>query len=347
MANNSTIAVKFEKISRYFGEIKAVENLSFSVKEGEFFSMLGPSGSGKTTCLRLIAGFEIPDSGNLYIHNREMSNTPPYDRDVNTVFQSYALFPHMSVEENITYCLMLKKIKKRERLKKAEEMLELVQLPGLGNRKPSELSGGQRQRVALARALINHPSVLLLDEPLGALDLKLREKMQIELKDLQRKIGITFIYVTHDQQEALSMSDRVAVFNNGQIEQIGTTKEIYETPRTLFVADFVGSSNVIHGKLSEQIFDKNASFTIRPERIRILPLSEETPSNQEICISGKVTDIQYQGANFKYMVLLDGQHEIVVQQQNLRPNTKHLFQPKIGQEVRLVWNRLDSNEVIL
>ena len=163
MANNSTIAVKFEKVSRYFGEIKAVENLSFSVKEGEFFSMLGPSGSGKTTCLRLIAGFEIPDSGNLYIHNREMSNTPPYDRDVNTVFQSYALFPHMSVEENITYCLMLKKIKKRERLKKAEEMLELVQLPGLGNRNPSELSGGQRQRVALARALINHPSVLLLD----------------------------------------------------------------------------------------------------------------------------------------------------------------------------------------
>ena len=318
MANNSTIAVKFEKVSRYFGEIKAVENLSFSVKEGEFFSMLGPSGSGKTTCLRLIAGFEIPDSGNLYIHNCEMSNTPPYDRDVNTVFQSYSLFPHMSVEENITYCLMLKKIKKRERLKKAEEMLELVQLPGLGNRKP-----------------------------LGALDLKLREKMQIELKDLQRKIGITFIYVTHDQQEALSMSDRIAVFNNGQIEQIGTTKEIYETPRTLFVADFVGSSNVIHGKLSEQIFDKNASFTIRPERIRILPLSEETPSNQEICISGKVADIQYQGANFKYMVLLDGQHEIVVQQQNLRPNTKHLFQPKIGQEVRLVWNRLDSNEVIL
>ena len=179
-----------------------------------------------------------------------MSNTPPYDRDVNTVFQSYALFPHMSVEENITYCLMLKKIKKRERLKKAEEMLELVQLPGLGNRNPSELSGGQRQRVALARALINHPSVLLLDEPLGALDLKLREKMQIELKDLQRKIGITFIYVTHDQHEALSMSDRIAVFNNGQIEQIGTTKEIYETPRTLFVADFVGSSNVIHGKLS-------------------------------------------------------------------------------------------------
>jgi len=164
---------------------------------------------------------------------------------------------------------------------------------------------------------------------------------------LQRKIGITFIYVTHDQQEALSMSDRIAVFNNGQIEQIGTTKEIYETPRTLFVADFVGSSNVIHGKLSEQIFDKNASFTIRPERIRILPLSEETPSNQEICISGKVTDIQYQGANFKYMVLLDGQNEIAVQQQNLRPNTKDLFQPKIGQEVRLVWNRLDSNEVIL
>ena len=187
MSDNSTIAVQFENISRFFGEIKAADNLSFSVREGEFFSMLGPSGSGKTTCLRLIAGFEKPDSGKLYIHKREMSNVPPYDRDVNTVFQSYALFPHMNVEENITYCLMLKKINKKERLIKAEEMLELVQLPGLGSRKPSELSGGQRQRVALARALVNHPSVLLLDEPLGALDLKLREKMQIELKDLQSK----------------------------------------------------------------------------------------------------------------------------------------------------------------
>lgn len=347
MSDNSTIAVQFENISRFFGEIKAADNLSFSVREGEFFSMLGPSGSGKTTCLRLIAGFEKPDSGKLYIHKREMSNVPPYDRDVNTVFQSYALFPHMNVEENITYCLMLKKINKKERLIKAEEMLELVQLPGLGSRKPSELSGGQRQRVALARALVNHPSVLLLDEPLGALDLKLREKMQIELKDLQRKIGITFFYVTHDQQEALSMSDRIAVFNNGQIEQIGTTKEIYETPRTLFVADFVGSSNVIQGKLSEKIFNKNASFTIRPERIRILAPNEKTLSYLEICIYGEVADIQYRGANLKYMILIEGQHEIIVQQQNLSPGTKYLFHPNIGQEVKLVWNRTDSNEIIL
>ncbi|MBT3716263.1 MAG: ABC transporter ATP-binding protein [Deltaproteobacteria bacterium] len=346
MSNNSTVAVQFENISRFFGETKAADDLSFSVREGEFFSMLGPSGSGKTTCLRLIAGFEIPDSGKLYIHNREMSTVPPYDRDVNTVFQSYALFPHMNVEENISYCLMLKKINKKERLIKAEEMLELVQLPGLGNRKPSELSGGQRQRVALARALINHPSVLLLDEPLGALDLKLREKMQIELKDLQRKIGITFIYVTHDQQEALSMSDRIAVFNNGKIEQLGTAKEIYETPRTLFVADFVGSSNVILGKLSEKIFNKNASFTIRPERIRVLAPNENTLSNLEICIYGEVADIQYQGAHLKYMILIEGQYEIIVQQQNVSPGTKHLFQPNIGQEVKLVWNRTDSNEII-
>jgi putative spermidine/putrescine transport system ATP-binding protein len=246
-------AVRLERVSRHFGAIRAVDEVSLEVRDGEFFAMLGPSGSGKTTCLRLIAGFEEPDRGEIALHGRSMLGVPPYDRNINTVFQDYALFPHMAVLDNVAYGLMVKGVSKAERHRRAEEMLELVALGGLGDRRPAELSGGQRQRVALARALINQPEVLLLDEPLGALDLKLRQQMQTELKALQRKVGITFVYVTHDQEEALGMSDRLAVFNHGRIEQIGTPEAIYEHPATAFVAGFVGASNIVDAQTAERL----------------------------------------------------------------------------------------------
>src|SRR5512138_2876551 len=224
----SESAILFKDVSRYFGEVRAVDHIELEIKDGEFFSMLGPSGSGKTTCLRMIAGFDRPTSGKIFLYGQDVSNLPPYERDVNTVFQDYALFPHMTIEDNIAYGLMVKGIPKADRYKQVDEMLDLVRLPGFGYRKPSQLSGGQRQRVALARALINHPKVLLLDEPLGALDLKLRQQMQVELKSIQKSVGITFIFVTHDQEEALTMSDRIAVFSEGRIEQVGTPAEVYE-----------------------------------------------------------------------------------------------------------------------
>src|SRR5512138_969955 len=251
--SDRTVAVSFQNVSRHYGAVKAVDDVSFDILDGEFFAMLGPSGSGKTTCLRLIAGFEQPTLGSVVVHGEDMGGVPPYDRDVNTVFQDYALFPHMTVAENVAYGLMIRKVPAAERAKRAEEMLDMVKLGGFGGRKPSQLSGGQRQRVALARALVNRPSVLLLDEPLGALDLKLREQMQVELKAIQRQVGITFIYVTHDQGEALSMSDRVAVFNQGRIEQIASPTEVYEHPATAFVAGFVGVSNLLDGAAAAAI----------------------------------------------------------------------------------------------
>lgn len=240
-----TSAVSFARVSRHFGSVRAVDVVDLDIAPGEFFAMLGPSGSGKTTCLRLIAGFEQPTSGSISIFGERAEGVPPYRRNVNTVFQDYALFPHLNVLDNVAYGLMVKGVGKPERQKAAEEALSLVRLPGYGARRPSQLSGGQRQRVALARALVNQPKVLLLDEPLGALDLKLRENMQEELKSLQKALGITFVFVTHDQGEALSMADRVAVFNDGKIMQIGTPEDIYQRPKTRFVADFVGSSNVL------------------------------------------------------------------------------------------------------
>lgn len=234
-------SVELIDVSKLYGDVHAVDRVSLTIKEGEFFSLLGPSGSGKTTCLRLIAGFEQPTSGSIRIQGQEAAGLPPYQRDVNTVFQDYALFPHMSVLENIAYGLMVKGVAKNERLSRAREALNSVALADYGERKPSQLSGGQRQRVALARALVNRPRVLLLDEPLGALDLKLREQMQTELKKLQRQLGITFIFVTHDQSEALSMSDRVAVFSKGRIEQVDTPQKLYMQPETAFVAEFVGT----------------------------------------------------------------------------------------------------------
>tara|TARA_R110000751_G_scaffold10055_2_gene37303 strand:+ start:140714 stop:141706 length:993 start_codon:yes stop_codon:yes gene_type:complete len=263
-------AVTFINVSRYFGSVKAVNQVDLAIQEGEFFAMLGPSGSGKTTCLRLIAGFERPTGGEIKILDEPIQDIPPYRRNVNTVFQDYALFPHLSVAENVAYALMIRKVDKKQRLQQAEEALEMVRLGGYGDRRPSQLSGGQRQRVALARALIGKPAVLLLDEPLGALDLKLREEMQEELKQLQRALGITFVFVTHDQSEALSMADRIAVFNEGEIAQIGTPQDIYHRPETEFVANFVGSSNVLPAALVRQMSGRTGIASLRPESIRVV-----------------------------------------------------------------------------
>ena len=263
---SSIASVAFENVVRAFGEVRAVDDVNLEIRDGEFFTMLGPSGSGKTTCLRMIAGFDRPTSGKVFLHGADVTHLPPYERDVNTVFQDYALFPHMTVGENIAYGPMIRKTPKVERQQRVDKMLELVRLPGYANRKPSQLSGGQRQRVALACALINEPRVLLLDEPLGALDLKLRQQMQVELKGLQQRLGITFIFVTHDQEEALSMSDRIAVFNQGKVEQIGTPAEIYEQPQTVFVAGFVGTSNLLEGVLAQQLAGDAGPYALRPER---------------------------------------------------------------------------------
>lgn len=265
-----TSAVFFSSVSRHFGQVKAVDAIDLDIHEGEFFAMLGPSGSGKTTCLRLIAGFEQPTAGHIEIFGETAEGIPPYRRNVNTVFQDYALFPHLNVLDNVAYGLMIRGQSKMQRARKAEEALDLVQLPGYGSRRPNQLSGGQRQRVALARALVNNPKVLLLDEPLGALDLKLREQMQEELKALQKKLGITFVFVTHDQGEALSMANRVAVFNNGRIMQVGSPQEIYSKPHSRFVADFVGSSNVLPPELSERFGGRKAWTSLRPENIRLV-----------------------------------------------------------------------------
>jgi putative spermidine/putrescine transport system ATP-binding protein len=325
-------AVSFRNISRHFGAVKAVDDVSFEIKDGEFFAMLGPSGSGKTTCLRLIAGFEQPTGGTVSIHGQDVNGIPPYDRDVNTVFQDYALFPHMTVAENVAYGLMIRKVPKAERKKRAEQMLAMVALSGFGDRRPSQLSGGQRQRVALARALVNHPSVLLLDEPLGALDLKLREQMQMELKAIQRRVGITFIYVTHDQGEALSMSDRVAVFNQGRIEQMASPAELYEHPRTAFVAGFVGISNLVEGDLAKRIAGSDRPVSVRPEKIHLEPATTPIP-DQAQSTTGRVESILYLGANTRYLVSLDGGGELTVLLQNRDTH----FEPAQGEAVRLWW----------
>jgi putative spermidine/putrescine transport system ATP-binding protein len=328
-------AVRFIDVSRSFGDVRAIDRVSFEIQDGEFFSLLGPSGSGKTTCLRLIAGFEQPDSGEVLIHGESVAGIPPYERDVNTVFQDYALFPHMTVAANVEYSLMIRKVPSAERRRRADEMLELVQLGGLGGRKPGQLSGGQRQRVALARALINRPRVLLLDEPLGALDLKLREQMQLELKALQRRVGITFVYVTHDQGEALSMSDRLAVFDHGRVEQVGAPAEIYEHPATGFVAGFVGASNLCDGELARRLTGSAQPFTIRPERIRLgdpeAPVAAEARG-----VMGTIDSAVYLGAATRYTVNVDGGGALLVLRQNV-DDSRPTGTP--GQRVRLAWHR--------
>jgi putative spermidine/putrescine transport system ATP-binding protein len=293
-------AVRLRGIRRVFGDVVAIENLDLDIAAGEFFTLLGPSGSGKTTTLRVIAGFEQPDAGTVELAGRDVTRVAPSERDVNTVFQDYALFPHMTVQENVEYGLRVKGAARRDRRLKATEVLERVRLPHVGGRRPVQLSGGQRQRVALARAIVNSPSVLLLDEPLGALDLKLRQEMQIFLKALQRDLGITFVYVTHDQEEALTMSDRVAVFNEGRIEQIGSPDEVYEQPTSEFVAGFVGVSNILERG--------GRRFTVRPEKILMNGGAGEP---------GVVKDVQYAGAVTRYVVELDSGERLVVVRQNL------------------------------
>jgi putative spermidine/putrescine transport system ATP-binding protein len=338
-----SVAVRLADVCRYFGEVKAVDHVSLDIYDGEFFSLLGPSGSGKTTCLRLIAGFEQPTSGSIQLHGEEVAGVPPYDRDVNTVFQDYALFPHMNVGDNVAYGLMVKKVPKAERQRRVAEMLELVRLPGMENRKPSQLSGGQRQRVALARALVNHPRVLLLDEPLGALDLKLRQQMQIELKAIQEKVGITFIFVTHDQEEALTMSDRLAVFNHGRIEQVGTPADVYERPATGFVAGFVGTSNLISGAVAEKITGSRQTFTVRPEKIRMVA-PDAPPEPETTSALGHVRDVVYLGMNTRYLVELDAGGDLTVVQQNLEVTSMDVLSAK-GSRVKLVWSTANNRPV--
>jgi putative spermidine/putrescine transport system ATP-binding protein len=335
MVQASVSAVRFSAVGRYFGEVRAIDRVSFEVADGEFFSLLRPSGSGKTTCLRLIAGFEQPDAGSIEIHGVNVAGVPPYQRDVNTVFQDYALFPHMTIGQNVEYGLMIRRMPALERRKRSEEMLDLVKLSGMRDRKPAQLSGGQRQRVALARALINRPRVLLLDEPLGALDLKLREQMQVELKALQRQVGITFVYVTHDQGEALSMSDRLAVFSHGRIEQIGTPAVIYEHPATAFVAGFVGVSNVCDRALAQRLCGSPEPFSIRPEKIRILA-ADSPPSDGWTAATGVVESVVYLGAVTRYVVGLEGGGELTVVRQNADDRDSG---PVAGGTVRLAWQR--------
>ena len=330
------IAVRFVDVERHFGEVAAVNGVSLDIFDGEFFTMLGPSGSGKTTCLRMVAGFDHPTSGRIELFGKDVTGLPPYDRDVHTVFQDYALFPHMTVGENVGYRLMILRKPKTEIQKRVEEMLELVRLPELAARKPSQLSGGQRQRVALARALIDHPKVLLLDEPLGALDLKLRQQMQIELKSLQQRVGITFIYVTHDQEEALTMSDRLAVFNQGRVEQFGAPEEIYENPATIFAAGFVGTSNVIKGPVAERITGSSQTFTIRPEKIALRDPGAAV-SETEVHADGVVREGVYLGMYTRFILALDLGGELTVVEQNM--GAAHKLEAAKGKRVRAVWNR--------
>ncbi|MDD2918999.1 ABC transporter ATP-binding protein [Rhodoferax sp.] len=333
-----SVAIEFKDISKRYGDVTALDHVSFRVEEGEFFSMLGPSGSGKTTSLRLMAGFEQPSSGNLALLGQEAAGTPPYARDVNTVFQDYALFPHMNVLDNVAYGLMVRKMAKAERHALAQEALAMVALPDHGNRTPAQLSGGQRQRVALARALVNRPRILLLDEPLGALDLKLREQMQVELKVLHRKLGITFVYVTHDQGEALSMSDRIAVFNNGRIEQIATPRELYYRPRTRFVADFVGSSNVFTADLAEPLCGKRQAFAVRQENIHVTKPDAPKVAGQ-VQLEGELLAVQFLGASQRLEIKV-GSHVITALQSD-NTSTVPSQQPgadlQPGQTVALHW----------
>jgi putative spermidine/putrescine transport system ATP-binding protein len=303
-------------LSKHFGDVRAVDELDLEITDGEFFSMLGPSGSGKTTVLRLVAGFERPTAGRIVLGDEDVTDLPPFRRDVNTVFQDYAIFPHMDVLTNVEYGLRVKKVDRKDRRRRAEEALASVRLEGFAKRRPTQLSGGQRQRVALARALVNRPKVLLLDEPLGALDLKLRREMQLELKQIQRDVGITFVFVTHDQEEALSMSDRVAVFNEGRVEQVATPVELYETPASSFVAGFVGTSNRIGGGAAQKLLGTPGEYAVRPERLRVVPAGASVEDG-ELTMPGRVREVVYLGPTTHAIVELDGGTTLTVS----RPNT--------------------------
>jgi putative spermidine/putrescine transport system ATP-binding protein len=328
--NAASPAVRLSGIRRTYGDVVAIDKLDLEIAEGEFFTLLGPSGSGKTTTLRVIAGFEQPDEGHVELAGLDVTRVPPSERDVNTVFQDYALFPHMTVQENVEYGLRVKGIGRRERRIKAQEVLDRVRLPQVASRKPLQLSGGQRQRVALARAIVNSPTVLLLDEPLGALDLKLRQEMQVFLKALQRDLGITFVYVTHDQEEALTMSDRMAVFNEGRIEQVGAPADVYEHPQTEFVAGFVGVSNVL---------DRDGRrITIRPEKIHMV---DDDGNDGE---TGVIREVVYAGMVTRYIVDLDSGGQLVVIKQNLETSSQEALEEQ-GKRIRLEWRPEHTYEI--
>jgi spermidine/putrescine transport system ATP-binding protein len=350
------VDVRLERVTKLFGDVAAVDDLSLEIATNEFFSLLGPSGCGKTTTLRMIGGFEDPSYGTVFLGERDVTDLPPYQRDVNTVFQSYALFPHLDVFENVAFGLRRKKVEKAEIERRVAETLRLVDLAGFERRKPGQMSGGQQQRVALARALVNRPRVLLLDEPLGALDLKLRKQMQLELKTIQQEVGITFIYVTHDQEEAMTMSNRLAVMRHGRIEQLGAPEDVYEHPATEFVAGFLGASNLLDGEVAslngtaqirlatgetvvaeDPSIDSNVGSTVRvgvrPEKISIVPEDEPAASGRNH-VDGTVRMATYIGVNYQYRVDGPGGRELTVFVQNQGAAGSH---PSVGQRVRLEW----------
>ncbi|MFI5888270.1 ABC transporter ATP-binding protein [Streptomyces sp. NPDC051554] len=337
MELNEGKAIRLRDLCKSFGQTQAVAGVDLDIVDGEFFSMLGPSGSGKTTVLRMIAGFEPPTSGTIELAGKDVTRLAPFERDVHTVFQDYALFPHMTLEQNIAYGLKVRKVPKAERLERARKALADVRLEDFGTRRPAQLSGGQRQRVALARALVGRPSVLLLDEPLGALDLKLREQMQVELKALQREVGITFVFVTHDQEEALTMSDRIAVFNQGRIEQIGTPAEVYERPATPFVAGFVGTSNLLIGEAAEQIVGRAGTYSIRPEKIRVLREPVVAHEPEHTTAVGTVAEVVYLGDATRFLVNLDAGGRLTALQQNLDTSSEDVAAYR-GARVGLQWH---------
>ena len=338
----SSVAIRLRGLTRRFGDVLAVDAVDLDVLDGEFLTLLGPSGSGKTTVLRMIAGFERPDAGTIELDGADVTNVPPYARDVNTVFQDYALFPHMSVRKNIEYGLKVKKVPAAERTQRVAEALESVRLGDYGDRAPSQLSGGQRQRVALARALVNRPKVLLLDEPLGALDLKLREQMQVELKEIQREVGITFVFVTHDQDEALTMSDRIAVFNQGRIAQLGSPSDVYEHPATPFVAGFVGTSNLLEESAAQAVLGRPGTWSVRPEKIRILA-ADEPAEPGEHAVRGSVREVVYVGMSTRYVVDLEVGGSLMAVRQNAEISTD--VGPQRGQPVQLAWDSRHEYQV--
>ena len=357
MAN---IDVELQNVTKQFGDFTAVSNVSLEIEDGEFFSLLGPSGCGKTTCLRMIAGFELPTMGEVKIHGQAMGATPPHKRPVNTVFQNYALFPHMTVFENVAFGLEMKKVAKSDIKPRVMDALEMVRLPQLADRKPRQLSGGQQQRIALARALVNRPQVLLLDEPLSALDLKLRKAMQFELKELQRQVGITFIFVTHDQEEAITMSDRIAVMSDGLVQQVGAPIEIYERPNNRFVADFIGETNFIEGTVAELARDKTivaldggvkmegraveglevgqpVTLAVRPEKISIEAANSTPPDSAHV--PATVYEAVYIGTDTRYTVRVADKYEVVARVQNVGHNIETNRPLKRGEQVYLSWAR--------
>ena len=331
--------IEIRNLTKSFGSVKAVDGVDLDINAGEFLTLLGPSGSGKTTVLRMIAGFETPDSGSVKLNGSDITYLPPYERDVNTVFQDYALFPHMDVISNIEYGLRVKGVEKKERREKALKALDQVRLSGYENRKPNQLSSGQRQRVALARALVNRPSVLLLDEPLGALDLKLRQQMQIELKELQREVGITFIFVTHDQEEALTMSDRIAVFDKGKIQQLDKPSAIYEKPTNEFVAGFVGISNLISGKAALEILGKSGTYTVRPEKIIL-----GKPSGDMRSAEGVIKEVEYLGPSTRFLIELDAGVTLMALRQNTAESSNEVEALR-NSRIVLSWDRGSEYQV--